>query len=257
MRPHFVFCELVIVCACLPALGQAQVVPFSIRRAAPPPVSATAEELEKAADKFRSEKAYLDAMDYYRATLVKKPNIAQVYNKLGIVELQMELYKQARKDFKRAIKLDRTFASTYNNLGAVYYGQGDYGAAIKQYQKAIKLDPGAATYYSNIGAAYFARKDFARAGVSYAKALELDPDILERHSGTGINTRVASLEEHARYAFVLARLYAKTGAIERSLEYLKRAIEQGYEGIEKVYKDSEFAALRKDPRFADLMTAKP
>jgi len=264
MRRLFVFCELLVVFACLSPLAQSapytakvQVVPYTIRRAEPPAVNATAEELEKAGDQLRSEEAYLDALDYYRAALQKKPENAQLYNKVGIVELQMERYKQARKDFEKSIKLDRTFASTYNNLGAVYYGEKRYGAAIKQYQKAIKLEPGVATFYSNIGAAYFAKKEFEPAGIHYAKAMELDPDILERRSRNGISAQFQSSDELARYAFVLAKLYARTGAIDRSLVYLKRAIEEGYEGIEKVYKDSEFAALRKDPRFADLMVAKP
>jgi len=264
MRCHFVFCGVLVVCAYRPplALGapptqQVQVIQSTIRRAEPPSASATAEELEKAGDKWKSEQAFLDAVDYYRAALVKKPNNALLYNKIGIIELQTQLYKQARKDFEKVIKIDRTFASAYNNLGAVYYAQGDHGAAIKQYQKAIRLEPDVATFYSNMGAAYFARKKFEQAGISYAKALELDPDVLERHSRSGISAQLPSPEDLARHAFVLAKLYAKTGAIDRSLQYLKRAVEAGYEGIEAVYKDSEFAGLRKDPRFSELMPPKP
>jgi hypothetical protein len=34
-------------------------------------------------------------------------------------------------------------------------------------------------------------------------------------------------------------------------------MEEGYKGIENVYKDDEFAGMRKDPRFTDLMAARP
>ena len=264
MRRHFVFCGLLVVCACLSPLAQGAppteqvlVTPSPIRRAEPPSVSATVEELESSGDKLKSEQSYLDALDFYRAALAKQPNSAILYNKIGIAELQMERYKQARKDFEKVIKLDRTFANGYNNLGAAYYALRNYSAALKQYQKAIKLDPGVATFYSNMGAANFARKEFEKAGINYSKALALDPDVLERHSRTGISAQLPSPEDLARYSFVLAKLYAKAGAIDRSLEYLKRAMEAGYEGIQAVYKDSEFAGLRKDPRFSDLMAPKP
>ena len=39
----------------------------------------------------------------------------------------------------------------------------------------------------------------------------------------------------------------KAAVTDRSLQYLRRAMEEGYKGIEDVYKDSEFAGLRKDP----------
>jgi tetratricopeptide (TPR) repeat protein len=236
---------------------QVQVSPPTIHKFQPPSDLATFEELEQSGDRLRGEKAYLDALDYYRAALLKKPNSAEVYNKVGIAELQIQRYKEARKDFERAIKYDKTLANAYNNLGAVFYEQKKYGAAIKQYQKALKLDPDVATYYCNMGAANFAKKDFELASVNYAKALELDPEVLERHSRTGVSAQLPSPEDRARYAFVMAKLYAKTGALDRSLEYLKRAMEEGYKDIQDVYRDAEFAGLRKDPRFADLMGSKP
>jgi tetratricopeptide (TPR) repeat protein len=240
-----------------PSTEQVQVSPPTIHKVQPPSVLATFEELEQSGDRLRGEKAYLDALDYYRAALLKQPNSAEVYNKAGIAELQIQRYKEARKDFEKAIKNDKTLANAYNNLGAVLYEQKKYGPALKQYRKALKLDPDVATYYCNMGAANFAKKDFEEASVNYAKALELDPEVLERHSRTGVSAQLPSPEDRARYAFVMAKLYAKTGALDRSLEYLRRAMEEGYKDIGSVYKDEEFAGLRKDPRFADLMGSKP
>jgi len=64
-------------------------------------------------------------------------------------------------------------------------------------------------------------------------------------------------EDRAHYDYVVAKLYAKMGITERSLLYLRRAMEEGYKDINNVYKDNEFVTLRKDPRFADLMNARP
>jgi len=52
-------------------------------------------------------------------------------------------------------------------------------------------------------------------------------------------------------------MYASAGDNENSLVYLRKAMEDGYKNINSVYKDAEFASLRTDPRFTDLMAQKP
>jgi hypothetical protein len=65
---------------------------------------------------------------------------------------------------------------------------------------------------------------------------------------------MASPEDRARYAYTMARIYAGRGINDRSLEYLKKAVEEGYPHIDDVYKDEVFAGVRKDPRFTAVMT---
>jgi tetratricopeptide (TPR) repeat protein len=234
---------------------QVQVAPL-VRTVGPPPPDATAQQLETTADELRGRKSYLEAMDYFRAALAKQPS-AQIYNKMGIVELQTFRLADARKSFERAIKLDKKQADALNNLGVVYYEAKNFGKAVKYYNKAIVVRPDMASYYSNLGAALFSKKDFDKAGIAYAKALELDPDIFERTSRTGVAAQLPSPEDRAKYEYLMARLYAKMGRTDDSLQCLRKAMEQGYKDINMVYKDTEFTELRKDPRFVALMNAKP
>ena len=234
-----------------------QISPPSIRRAEPPPASASADELEKRGDELRIEKAYLDALDYYRAALAKNPSSSMLYNKAGIAELQMQRYKEAGKDFSRSIHFDRNYADAVNNLGVIEYEAKKYGKAIKQYERAIQLRPQSASFYSNMGAAYFGKKEFEKAADAYAKAMQLDPDILEHTSHNGISAQLPSPDDRARYDYLIAKLCAKQGDRDRSLQYLRRAMEEGYKSIDDVYKDPEFAGLREDARFTELMAARP
>jgi len=235
---------------------QLQVGPPPLHRAEPPAPGATAEQLEKSGDQLRADKNFLDAVDYYNATLKKTPDNANLYNKIGICQLMLQRYKEARKSFERAIKADHQHADAYNNLGVVYYQAKNYGKAIKQYDKAIALRDDAASYFSNRGAAYFGKKQFDKAALDYSQAMVIDPDIFERTSRSGVMAQLPSPEDRARYDYVLAKLYAKKGEADRSLHYLKKAMEEGYKDIEDVYKDNEFTELRKDPRFGELMAAK-
>jgi uncharacterized protein YehS (DUF1456 family) len=69
--------------------------------------------------------------------------------------------------------------------------------------------------------------------------------------------QAGSPEDRAAFSFMVARLYAQAGDVDHSLEYLRKAMEEGYKNIKKVYTDSEFATLRTDKRFEELMSQKP
>lgn len=262
MHRRYLFSLLILIFA-LPSLQAqsnpelVQVVPPPIRRSQPPSPNSSSEELERRGDELRAEKEYLDALDYYDAAQRKTPKSAQILNKRGITELLLLRYKDAKKDFEHSIHFDHEFADAYNNLGVIFYLQKKYGNAIKDYEKAIKFRPDSASYYSNLGAAYFSKKELEKATVAYSEALRLDPSVFERTSHTGIAAQMASPEDRAHFEYVLAKLFAKQGDSDRSLLYLKRAMEEGYKGIDDVYKDPEFEHLRSDARFTQLMAARP
>lgn len=258
MRRLVITCSfLLIVLPCLFALAQQN----GLQTASPQPriespsPTASAAELEQRGDELRAQKAYVDAIDYYRAALAKGKT-AVLFNKMGIAELQSDRIKDARKDFSRAIKADKTYAEAYNNLGVVYYRMAKYNRAISEYKKAIALHDSSASFYSNLGSAYFAQKLYEQAAVEYRNAIQLDPEIFDRMSSGGISARLQSPADKAYFSYILARMYAQLGNFDRSLKLLQRAMEDGYDVKDKIYKDKDFAKLREDPRFTALMTAK-
>ena len=64
--------------------------PAQLRRIEPPSGNASAAELEENGDILRAEKFYADAIDYYDAAIHKSASPAQLYNKEGIAQLQMQ-----------------------------------------------------------------------------------------------------------------------------------------------------------------------
>lgn len=223
----------------------------------PPSADAMPADLEKRGDELRSDKLFLDALDYYRAALAKQAHSAVLLNKIGITELMMQRYREAKKSFEQSVKAEHRFADAYNNLGVVYYEQRHYAAAVREYRRAIAIDDTSASFFSNLGAALFSKKEFEPAALAYQKAVEIDPDVFERTSRQGVQAQLPSPEDRAHYDYTVAKLYAKMGFSDRSLEYLRKAMEEGYKDMKNVYKDSEFAELRKDKRFTDLMASKP
>jgi len=243
---------------CFPALSLAQAAGPSSAQVTPaiPDPSASAADLERQGDELRAQKRYFDSIDFYNAVIKKQPT-ALLWNKEGISYLWLQQSKKAARCFDRAIKLDKDAPEGYNNRGWVEQEKHNYDKAIKYYRKAIKLGPDHAVFHYNLGAAYFGRHNDAEAAQEYKAAFTLDPGIFERVSRTGIMVQATSPEDRAAFSFMVAKIYAQAGDIEHSLQYLRKAMEDGYKDIDKVYKESAFASLRTDKRFEELMAQKP
>lgn len=231
-----------------------------------PVTQMTAQQLEARGDAFRSQKDPISALESYNRAISKDSRNAVLWNKVGMIQLQLgassqgterfRRYAEARNDFERAVKLKKDYAEAVNNLGVIYYQQEDYKKAISLYKKALAIRP-TASFHSNLGSVYFAQKKFEDATKEYLEALRLDPDVFERSSATGILGRVSTPTDRAKYAIMLAKLYAQLGDVDHALVQIRTALENGYSELEPLYQDQEFSNVRKDPRFAELMENKP
>jgi len=220
-------------------------------RVPPPPGNATAKELEQQGDLLRSQKLFMDSVDYYRAA-AKKADSAILHNKAGISLFTMLRDSEARKEYQQAIKIDKTYAEPHNNLGALYYRAAKYGAAVSEYHKAIKLHEDNATFHSNLGAAYYSQKDYDGAMHEYMRAMQLDPNIFERQPSGGSTVRLVTTGERGHLHYMMAQMYCLAGNLERCRFYLSKANEAGYP-IKDALHDDQFATMRKDPAFVEFV----
>jgi len=211
-------------------------------------------ELEKAADESRGQKDYRKAVEYLQAALRRDPDNAVLYNKLGMTALQMGDLRTARANFQKAVKRNAKYAAAINNIGTTDFMQKNYGSAARYFKKAVALEETTATFHANLGAAWFNQNKLDRAIAEYTRALELDPDVLNQNAKAGTAAQISSPEERARFAYMMAKVYARQGNVEECLRCLRKAKEDGYHDLANVYKDEEFASLRHDSRLWDVVT---
>lgn len=209
---------------------------------------------EMRGDIFMARKMYREAIDMYREGPADSPAIA---NKIGIAFHQLMQFDLAKKNYERAVKLQPSYAEAINNLGTVYYAQSNYRRAIGYYKRALKYSGPSASIESNLGAAYFAKKDYKQATEWYDQALKLDPDIFEHHNTFGTLLQERTIGERATFHLYLAKSYAKSGAKERALIYLRKALEEGVKDRKKIPDMPEFASLKTDPGFVQLLAEDP
>ncbi|HWZ33805.1 MAG TPA: tetratricopeptide repeat protein [Bryobacteraceae bacterium] len=207
---------------------------------------------EMRGDILMARKMYREAIETYLQGPKDSPIMV---NKIGIAYHQLLDLESAKKQYERAIKLDSRYAEAINNLGTVFYARKSYRRAVNEYRKALRINPESASFLSNLGTAYYARKQYTEMAVAYQKALEIDPDVFERRSSTGTTLQERSVEERAKYHYFQAKIYAKSGQMERALMCIRKALEEGFKEKEKFLKDPEFAVLKDNQEFKLLMAA--
>jgi tetratricopeptide (TPR) repeat protein len=178
---------------------------------------------------------------------------AVVWNKMGIAYQQMFLTDEALKCYEKAEKLDPKNPDVLNNLGSVYYSLKEYSIAEHYYRKAIKLEPKSALIYKNLGTDLLAADKFKKGWNCYQTALAMDPEIFERANQLRIGEPTATMQRGAMN-YYLAKSYAQVGMPERAVDYLRRAIDEGFTDRKRVLADKEFASLRGSAAFDRLIS---
>jgi tetratricopeptide (TPR) repeat protein len=215
----------------------------------PDPQTASAAKLELAADVLRARRFPADALEYYNYALRQGGDQALLLNKMGVTELELQNMMQARAYFQRVVKLNKKNAEAWNNLGAVEYLGRHYRNAILDYNRAIKVNKKESSFHSNLGTAYFDMKQFDSARKEFEIALKLDPEMFQRRRmSAGITAHLLSPEDHARFCFEMARLYAKNGDEADMLHSLQMASEGGFDVASEMGRDASLSPYRKDPR---------
>lgn len=214
----------------------------------PDPSTASAERLEMTGDVLRARRFPEDALNFYMYAMQRGGTEISLLNKMGITELGLGNMERARAYFQRVVKLKKKNAEGWNNLGAVEYVTGQNSSAIYDYKRAIKLNKRGATYHSNLATAYLQQRDWSGARKEFATALKLDPTLFDHSDNTGVTARMLTTEDHARFCFEMARIFAGQGDETQMLHYLTMSSEGGFDILEAMGHDAALEKYRKDPR---------
>jgi len=222
------------------------------------PVASRQLSPEEMADLMMARKEFREAASAYKKLTEQDPKNAVVYNKLGIALHKEYDLSGALRSYERAVKLDPTYADAQNNIGVIWYDKKKFGRAIRAYQKAIKMRADLAVSFSNLGYAYFADKKYEESINAFQQALKLDPTVLDHSAGrNGSTVQDRSVEDRAKFYFLLAKSFAESGNFERSLIYLRKAKDEGYKTMNEVQTDPAFSAMLKLPEMQEVLAPRP
>jgi tetratricopeptide (TPR) repeat protein len=221
------------------------------------PVNTSNLTAEEMADLMMARKEFREAVAAYKRLEEQFPKSAVISNKLGIALHKEYDLNGALRSYERAVKLDPTYADAQNNIGVIWYDKKKFGRAIRAYQKAIKMRADLAVSYSNLGYAYFADKKYEESIGAFQQALKLDPGVLDHSAGrSGSTVQDRSVEDRAKFYFLLAKSFAEAGNYDRSMVYLRKAKDEGYKSMKDVQTDPAFSAMLKLPEMQEVLAPK-
>ncbi len=232
------------------SLGAAWAQPAPVTSPAAPTVSPlTPPTPEQLGDSLVAHQRYQAAVAAYS----KAPQMtAAIWNKMGIAYQMMFNPKDATRCYKESLKLDPENPQVLNNLGTVYASQKLYSQADRMYRKAIRLDPKSAIVFKNYGTNLLAEHKYNKGWEEYQQAVAIDPEIFADHDGPTVDNP-SNVQERGAMNYYMAAGCARAGYPDCALQYLRMALDEGFTTRKKIETDSQFASLRGNPAFKQLL----
>jgi tetratricopeptide (TPR) repeat protein len=137
------------------------------------------EDQRQSALTFEQEGNLAEAEAGWKVLLSERPNDAEAYAHLGLLEARQEHYKEAIVLYRRALHLDPDMPGLRLNLGLAFFKAGDLEAATQTFEplhrSEPKSSPDALRLVTLIGLARYGMGDYSAAVPYLKQATAADP----------------------------------------------------------------------------------
>ncbi len=148
-------------------------------------------------------------------------NLGNIYNDTENYEYALQYYFLATKIFEKKFEENPELAGLYNNIGLVCLKQGNYTNAEIFFNKALDVRRKTgnennfqiAVIYSNLGSVYRDKQDTVEAINNYNKSIDILTKLYGEHNPNLVNPLLN-----------MANIYFSKGDIEQSLQYFQKSL---------------------------------
>jgi tetratricopeptide (TPR) repeat protein len=175
-----------------------------------------------------------EALADYDRSLELRPDDPRTLNNRGSTYGKLGKNKEALADFNRSLELRPDDPGTLNNRGGTYGDLGKNKEALTDFNRSLELRPDDPGTLNNRGIAYGYLGKYKEAFADFSRSLELrpdDPDVI----------------------YNIACLFSIQTKANEALAYLKKAIDIDKNFREDAKTDEDFANIRGDTRFKQLI----
>lgn len=208
----------------------------------------------------------------FKRALELNPNDSAARNYYAIYMMVVGRMDEAMEQFRQALEADPTSLILNSNWGQALYRAGHFDEAIEQLQKTIAMDPTFFRAHWILGQVYEQKKMYTAAIDEFRQALPLTGNQAQALAALSHAYAAADQMEQARQAlaelqalsshhyvspYQFAVAYAGLGDKDRAFAALEQGLQARQIRIVLVRGDPRFAALREDPRYAELFKRFP
>jgi Tfp pilus assembly protein PilF len=194
-------------------------------------------------------------------------------------EAAAQLFRQGKVteavgELQKALEKDAHYLPARLNLAHAYEALNRPTEAIEQYRAVIALEPKNFFAHNNLGVIYDKKQRYDEAIAEFEKALQIQPGnsmalnnlATAKNNKAIVQHRQAQIQRAEKAAenkpqdpqasYDVARLHAGYGNKDLALQWLRRALKQGYREVASLKTDPAFDILRNDRDFELMLLGK-
>ncbi len=209
-----------------------------------------------------------EAEKQFREALRRNPNNAAAHQWYAELLHAWGRVGEAREEIERAAELDPLSMAVMDDTGWILVSEGKLEEAVRQFEAEAELNPQWAYAYYSLASAHVYREDFSKARAALERALAAGGETARYLQVLGMAQAFGGEKQQARETlgkllarperergprYGLAAVYAGLGENDAAIALLERAFAERDSWMVWLRTYPEWAPLRGDPRFQDLV----
>lgn len=211
------------------------------------------------------------AVKNYNEALKLDPNMAQAHENLGIILFYAGNYDKAIFHLQKAVQINPGNDSVKAKIKSVVEEKDRFQAEEKSLLDKIAGAPDVFANYDYLGDFYLKYKKLDSAAEQYAKAIAIDPKnhiliikLAKTHAMKGnFNKALSEAEKAIRFKpdyaygyYFIASVYSLLNDRERAVEWLKKAVDNGFDQWDYMRSDKNLNNIRNTSYYNALSANK-
>ncbi len=210
-----------------------------------------------------------EAIDHYKEALRIRPDSEEAHNNLGVALVRKGKVDEALYHFREALRINPDYADARTNLGRVLDTRlKPINKGIAKIEEALETNPDDPVLHYNLGRLYERKGGLDEATGQYKKALSIQPGFIpalnslalvytakmQYDMAISMFKRIISLRPDASGVYYnIACVFAMEKRKKDSIEWLKKAINRGYNNWEMIKTDEDLKNIRDSSYYRELI----